>query len=279
MRNRASVLFAAVLLTAGCTSTIVVDEFQGDGLPRPDRVLVYDFATSGGEIRLDRGLDAALVAAAHGEPRGQLERELGRKVADAIAEHLVMELRGMGLPAQRARGHASPSGRSIVVEGQIVSIDEGSRAERVIIGLGAGHSLVETHVRVYETAYGSELTLLDLRIEAESGKTPGAAETLGLGAATGHLVVSGSVTAVQAVGNETLGATVDADAVRTARQLAAKLRPVFEHQGWIHAVSPTPSLQPGTPRPRPQPRTDGWRRTSSLPPSSLPSDGASDRVF
>ena len=46
----------------------------------------------------------------------------------------------------------------MLIKGQLISIDEGNRTERVIVGLGAGRSDVRAQVQVYEvTPAGSQL--------------------------------------------------------------------------------------------------------------------------
>ncbi len=226
---------AALFVSAGlaCTTGQLVQEYSGAPLPRPDRILVYDFATTPGEVRLDRGLSAKIVEAANSEPRSEQERELGQKVARALSDHLIKELRALGLPAQRGSGEPPTSGNSMLIEGQFVSIDQGNRTARVVIGLGAGRSDVETHVQAYFAREGGIQTLEKLDVSAKGSLKPGAAETLGVGAVAGNLVVAGVVTAATTVGSETLGGTVEADAKRTASKITKELKPFFERQGWL----------------------------------------------
>jgi hypothetical protein len=44
------------------------------------------------------------------------------------------------------------------------------------------------------------------------------------------------VSAASAVGGETFGETVEADAARAANNIASQLKPFFGRQGWIAAV-------------------------------------------
>ena len=93
------ILAALGALAIGCASVQVVSEYDGGPLPRPDRVLVYDFAYSPGQVRLDRGVSAQVAQAMKGEPRTGQELGTGRQVSEVIAEHLVKSIRDMGLPA------------------------------------------------------------------------------------------------------------------------------------------------------------------------------------
>jgi Domain of unknown function (DUF4410) len=61
-------------------------------------------------------------------------------------------------PGRRgASGPIPPTGTDLLILGQLVSIDQGNEAERVVIGLGAGRSDVEARVQVYETVSGRRI--------------------------------------------------------------------------------------------------------------------------
>ena len=96
-RGLATLLSATAL--AACTSSGTSFESAAQ-LPRPDVIVVERFATSPEDIQVSEGIVAKVEALAGGSPRTPDEREVGRKVADALAEKLVAEIRDMGLPAQ-----------------------------------------------------------------------------------------------------------------------------------------------------------------------------------
>ena len=81
-----------LLLLGGCaTSNLKMDEtYSGKRLPRPDNILVYDFASSPDTVKLNRGVGpevAKLLEKA--KPKTDRETEVGQKVADALAQELV----------------------------------------------------------------------------------------------------------------------------------------------------------------------------------------------
>jgi hypothetical protein len=210
VRRRGLLTAAAVAaaLLGACTS---VDVTPGVGaterLPRPDRVLVYNFAVTRGEIQLD-AVGSAIARNIDGTADSAQERDVGHAVAGALAKHLVTSINGMGLYAQRASGPVPPVGNDVLIMGQLVSIDEGSATERMVIGLGAGRSSVEAHVQVYESEAGRSIPIESMIGTAKSTLMPGAAETMGVGALTGHLLVSTAITAGSQVANQTLSANV-----------------------------------------------------------------------
>ena len=221
----------AILALAGCGSTKVTTQMTdiSGPLPRPDRVLVYDFVVSPEDVKLDRGLSARAIDAAKGTSRTEQEIQTGQAVASALSEHLVKEIRKLGLDAERAAGPPPQQGSDLAIAGQFLSIDEGNRTERVVIGLGAGRTDVQAEVQLHQNG----LVVEQLVTEAKSGRKPGAAETMGAGAAAGNLAVSAAVTAGVTGADEAFGATVEADAARTAKKLAEQLKPFFVREGWI----------------------------------------------
>lgn len=219
----------SAFLFTGCTTVDVVSKYEGSVRPAPEQVLVYDLAATADEVKLDTGLSALAIEAMKSSSRTEQEIEAGHDVAAAISKYLVKELQAMGLPASRAEGETSWIPNDVVITGQLLSIDEGNRTERVVIGLGAGRSDVKADIQIRQNGQ----VLEELDADAKSGREPGMAETMGVGALAGHLVVSAVVsTAVQA-GDETFGSNVDADGRRMAKKIAKTIKPFFVSEGWV----------------------------------------------
>ena len=229
--------FMMLAIAVGCAPTHVKQEkMTATGLPRPDHILVYDFAVSPAEVELDKGLSADLMQkyeAYKGTSRTAEEIKVGHKVADAVAEELVKKIQGYGLMAERAFGLPSAKGKVLMVKGQLLSIDEGNRTERVVIGLGAGRTSVQANVQVYEMTPEGKQEVDTLRGTAKSGRKPGMGEMMGLGAIAGHLLASTVVSGALAGGTEMTSATVEADGKRLAEDIAQDLGKFFVEQGWV----------------------------------------------
>ncbi len=224
----------------GCATTEVKDQTTTSymtPIPPPGRILVRSFATSPEDIQLDYSPTVVAAWKLEGRSASTERRDVDRAVSGAVADHLVEKIHAMGLPAEHVSGpiEVNPSTTTILIEGQFIAIDEGSRAERVVIGLGAGRSDVRTEVQVMELLPYGHRPLDQFEIVAKSGRKPGAAETLAVGAGAGTLVTAGVVTAATAVSSEAFGADVDADARRTADKIASVLKTYFQRQGWIAA--------------------------------------------
>lgn len=237
------VIGAMLLAVAACAPTNVETAGEvGGQMPKPDRILVYDFAVSPDEVKLDSGLGgevkAYLAQYDTGTSRTAGEIQIGHSVANALADELVKQLRAGDLPAERASGTPATGGNVLMIKGQLLSIDEGNRTERVVIGLGAGRTDVRANVQIYELTHGGTRELESMKGDAKSGYKPGMAETMGAGAVAAHLLVSTLVSGGLTAVSETVGATVDADGQRLAKDVAKNLELYFGSQGWLPLMPP-----------------------------------------
>ena len=80
-----------------------------------------------------------------------------------------------GLPAGTATG--------LVISGQFVSVDQGNRTERVVLGLGAGRSDVRVRVQAFDVTPQGRQLADEIEVDAKSGLQPGMAESMGAGCA------------------------------------------------------------------------------------------------
>jgi hypothetical protein len=231
------VTFIVLAMATGCGPTKVQQEQMTlSQLPRPDLILVYDFAVSPDEVKLDTGLSAELMQKYQqyqGTSRTAEEIKVGHKVADAVAEELVKKIRSYGLMADRGFGLPQAKGKTFMIKGQLLSVDEGNRTERVVVGLGAGRTSVQANVQVYELTPEGMKQVDDMRGTAKSGYKPGMSEMMGVGAIAGHLLTSTVVSGAVAGGTEMTSATVEADGKRLADDIAKDLGNFFIDQDWI----------------------------------------------
>ena len=229
----ASCLFAA-LVAAGCASTKMTNrqELVSDIIPRPNHILVYDFAATPADVPAD----SALAKEPNLDTTPQTAEQVaeGRKLGNQIASELVAQIRAMGMPAEQAAAGAKPQLNDLVIRGYLLSIKEGSAAKRVAIGFGSGASELRTMVE------GFQLTAQGLRklgsgsVDAGGGKSPGAALGVAAFLATANpagLIVSGGM---KAYGEASGSATVEGRAKSTAKEIADVLKQRFQDQGWIN---------------------------------------------
>jgi hypothetical protein len=201
---------------------------------RPSQILVYDFAISAADVSENQGFFAAVRNSLSDTTEYQRELTIAREVQNRMSEELVVKIRDLGLPAQRAaRGSTLPSG-AIAVTGLFLNVDEGNRLQRTVVGFGAGQSTVDTKVEIYAPSSSGPTKLLEFTTHADSGSMPGALVTGGAGAAA-----SGGMTAGVAAANMGVSAAkghrsqVEQMTSRSADQTAAYLSRYFANQGWI----------------------------------------------
>jgi hypothetical protein len=227
----------ALALLAGCAPTNVQQTSENTGsLPRPDLILVYDFAVSPDEVELDETLaDKIKQRYEHLSNTNPTPEELqvGHTVAYVVADELVKKIRSYGLWAERAMGQPYRRGNTLVIKGQFLSIDEGNRAERVLIGFSAGRTDVQADVQVYELTAAGKQQVEDLTSSGESASKPGMAEMMGVGLLTHHLLTSALVSGTVAGVSEAKFDTVEDDGRRMADKIGANLGQYFVSQGWI----------------------------------------------
>ena len=144
-------------------------------------------------------------------PRTAKEQQIGQQVANALAEKLVVEIRDLGLPAERGMGLPAGTATGLVISGQFVSVDQGNRTERVVLGLGAGRSDVRVRAQAFDVTPQGRRLADEIEVDAKSGLQPGMAETMGAGALTGHFLTATLVSGSLQVADYSRGASVVAD--------------------------------------------------------------------
>ncbi len=228
----ASGVFALALM-AGCAQTTVTSRqtYEGGPIARPGRIIVHDFAATPADV--PAGSAVAGQYAQPTTPQTPEETELGRKLGAQVAQELVTEIQGMGLPAVRAQGQPAPSVGDIVLMGYFESVDSGSAVKRMTLGFGQGAADLKTVVEGYLMTDKGLRRLGSGTVDSGTGKAPGVAVPLVMAAATGNpigLIIS---SALKVEGQASGRTTIEGTAKRTAKEIADQLRGAFQKQGWI----------------------------------------------
>ena len=208
-------LFVIVAIV-GCASSTITSrqEYEGGKIARPDHIIVYDFAAPPTDVPADQ------IATA-------------RQVGAEIAKVLVEDIRGMGLPAERASSQTVPQIGDLVIKGSILSINQGSAAERVAIGFGSGAAQLKAAAEGYLMTDHGLRKLGSGTADTSGGKSPGAALGVVGAVATANpagLIIS---TGVKVYGEESGSSTIEGRAKDMAEEIAEVLQVKFKEQGWI----------------------------------------------
>ena len=234
---RATALIVVAAL-AGCAQTTVQPEQETymTNLPPPSVVLVHKFGVNLNEVTTTQGFYGRAVSAIDQESTGQEAQQLAQGVSNSLADELVKRINALGLPAQRASQEPYVPQNALVITGYFTDIDAGNKARQLVIGLGAGESKIDSQVQVLSATGGGYRTLLEFKTHADSGEMPGAAVTMGAGAAAqGGLTAGMAAANVAAGGVKAYRSAMDAMAGRSADKAAAYLSKFFADQGWISA--------------------------------------------
>jgi hypothetical protein len=235
-RNIATIVpcLFAMVVAAGCASTKVTNRQQlvTGPLPRPEHIWVYDFAATAADVPADSALAGQYSGDATFQTAAQIAT--GRQLGAQIASQLVEQIRSMGMPAARAVAGTTPQINDLVIRGYLLSVKEGSAAERVAIGFGSGASELRTAVEGFQMTAQGLRKLGSGTVESGGSKTPGAAVgVVGLIATANPagLIVS---TGMKVYGEKSGSSKVEGRAKQTAKEIADVLRKRFEQQGWIN---------------------------------------------
>lgn len=229
--------FAAILtlLLAGCASTgaeITKQRSDSGKLPYPQAIYVYDFAVAPADVAAGSAA-APQLAGAIDDPERNAEREaLERQIAAVLSTRVVAELQELGLPAVRWRGMPPKNENSYTLEGQFLTLDEGSALKRMIIGFGAGGTELRVLVQAYHVQSGHKTLLGEAEVSAESSKKPGIAAMLPVGAAISGIATAAAVSTGVGVVSE-INADVRKGAEDTAEAIVELLKPKMQEQGWL----------------------------------------------
>jgi len=183
--------------TVEVTSSAQQHPVQANAMP--DTVYVEDFHLQGSDIRFEgpganvdrRELlghvfpDSPLMVHTTRQDKAMhLATLMSRSIADDLKKH--------GLHVERLVPGAQTPSSGWLVSGEFISVDEGDRVKRALIGFGAGHTSLEVKAQVTDLAEPpAAQPLLDVTTTARSGKTPGAALGFNLFLAAGGFVAAG----------------------------------------------------------------------------------------
>ncbi len=206
----------ALSLVMGCASATTQRAGQvveKTSLPQPPLMLVYDFA----------------VAPDDAPPSLEIAR--AQDVAKSFSEEVVRKLEAVGIAAQRATESTPVPAHALIVKGQFETIQEGSRAQRMVVGFGAGSTMLQVQAQLYQMTGNGLQRISEVEGQARGSRMPGLALQGTVAAATGFVIpviVKGGLSTL----NEIRGG-IQADVDRLAEQFAYKAVVFYHSQGWI----------------------------------------------
>lgn len=222
----------ALAVGAGCATTKVTDRetFSTGHLPRPDQIWVYDFGVTPDDVPTESALADRID---EGPAPSDAELAEGRELGAQVAKILVEKIQAMGLSAAHGDANTRPEVDDLVIRGYFASIHEGSAAERMVVGFGAGASKLQTVVEGYEMTPQGLRKLGSGTVAAGGGKGPGAALPAAVAVATANPIGLLVTSAVKVEGEASGRSTIEGRAKQTAQEIADQLEVRFQQQGWV----------------------------------------------
>jgi Domain of unknown function (DUF4410) len=228
--SRVVLCLLVLVFLAGCASVKVSDteNLVTGKIPRPNHILVYNFAATPADAP-----ELANQYAAADTSQTDEQIQVGRHLGAQIASEVAAAFRAMGLPADAVPIGTPLEMNDIVFKGYLISVQEGSAAKRVTIGFGSGASELRTAVVAFQMTPQGMRRLGSGSGVAGGNTTPGGAMGVaGLVAAgnpAGLIVTSG----MKGYGEVSGSSTLEGRAKDTAEEIADRLKPRFQEQGWI----------------------------------------------
>jgi hypothetical protein len=154
----------------------VTNETQLGRASRPKTIYVTDFSIDPNDLaagpvksRLNTGIIRGTLDTIKGtdsSPEGQAQA-----IVNSMSNSIVSELQRKGFAAVRIRSRSQPSS-GWIVRGRFSTVDQGDRAVRTAIGLGAGATNLNVDVIVDQVAGGQKKPILLFDTANKSGRGP-----------------------------------------------------------------------------------------------------------
>jgi len=224
-------LVCLALVAAGCSQArkaggylageakVADQQAAADAGPAPRVVYVTPFGVAPGAIKQQGGLFGAAEQMLDERPHilgggggggilgggsggGVLERRTApdnptaSQVSDVLAKSIIQGLQAenLGFPVEYLPAGAAPPSSGWLVQGQFQEVDPGNRAQRAVIGFGAGEATTEVDVEVDRLGPGTVTPVLSFGTNADSGHAPGAVVTMNPYAAAAKFVLGRNAT-------------------------------------------------------------------------------------
>lgn len=209
-------------LAAKINVTPIASYTGGSPLPKPVKILVYDFAINPDDIQVDK---MQAMRPRHLITGDQNPDAIAASASKKYSAELVKALAKTGIPVEHVGKDTPASDNAMTVEGSFTSVKEGNKAERDTIGLGAGGADVQTKVDVHLKTPSDSVLLSQFTTDTKTAENVGSA-----------VPVAAGLNPAAAVAKSTVGdrrKNVNAYASKTADAAATEIIKAMAAQGWV----------------------------------------------
>ena len=164
---------------------------------------------------------------------------LTRSLADFAKMVEIFDARGKFLDlkfdAQKLSRDTLPPDGALVIDCRLLRLDEGDALSRLVVGFGVGASQIDGEVRVYEVNSGAANELLDFKVHSDTGKMPGHAVTMGVGAVlTAGASLMGAAASGMMAGADFWRSMIRSQTNSMANRIVGFVSEYAATQGWVN---------------------------------------------
>lgn len=167
--------------------TVIASYTGKDKLAVPSGIVLHDFDVPAEIITVDHSpaahiLSNSPIARVKGDAGQEEDRAIvAQKVQAAFSKQVVADLKKTAIPISESplgTNVETPVG-TLIIRGNFLTVKQGNKTTRMMIGLGRGAGDVKAHVVISLITVTGPLLLSEFQVDAASGKKPGAVETMG----------------------------------------------------------------------------------------------------
>jgi hypothetical protein len=199
-----------------------LQSYSGAPLPKPTKILVYDFAVDTSHVQVDRSQELRPRHLIAGDENPEA---VAKKASAKFSQELIKKLTATGIPVEHVTPDTAAPANALSVQGSFSSLRQGDKAERAGVGMGLGSSDVQTQVDVHMKTDSDSVLLSQFQTQMKPAGGVGAAVPAAAGIDPAAIAVKSKV------GDRRK--TVEAYASKTATAMAEEITKAMAKQGWI----------------------------------------------
>lgn len=194
----------------------------GKTLAKPDKIVVYDFEFNPADVQVDKSQEARPRHLIAGDEN---PTHIGNQAAKKLSDELVKQLSTTGLPVERGKPGTTSPDNALVVTGSFLSLKQGVKTERVVVGMGTGSAEVNARFHVQLKTPQQQIILSEFETHTTEAENVGAGVTAAAGVDPAAAAARSTVSDRKK--------TVDAYASKTADAAAKQITGTMAGLGWV----------------------------------------------
>ena len=189
---------------------------------KPHKILVHDFQFNPDNVQVDKIQD---IRPRHLISGSQNPEHIGHEAAKDVSKELMKALSKTGIPVELVAPSTASCDDCLIVTGSFLSLKQGVKTERVVVGVGAGSAEVRSHVQVQLQTPKGPILISEFETSTTMAKNVGAGVTTAAGLNPAMAATRSTVSDRKK--------TVNAYASKTGEAAAKQIRSAMAGLGWV----------------------------------------------